>query len=30
VEETPDGSSLVMMRDPWGVALQFCQRSRPF
>ena len=30
VEETPDGSSLVMMRDPWGVALQFCQRSKPF
>ena len=30
IEETPDGSSLVMMRDPWGVALQFCQRSKPF
>jgi glyoxylase I family protein len=30
VEETPDGSILVMMRDPWGVPLQFCQRSKPF
>jgi glyoxylase I family protein len=30
VEETPDGSILIMMRDPWGVPLQFCQRSKPF
>jgi glyoxylase I family protein len=30
VEDTPDGSSLVMMRDPWGVSLQFCQRTTPF
>jgi glyoxylase I family protein len=30
IEETPDGSCLIMMRDPWGVALQFCQRSKPF
>ncbi|MGH7997230.1 MAG: VOC family protein [Opitutaceae bacterium] len=30
-EETlPDGSLLVMMRDPWGVPLQLCQRTRPF
>jgi glyoxylase I family protein len=30
-EETlPDGSLLVMMRDPWGVPLQFCQRAKPF
>jgi glyoxylase I family protein len=29
-ETTPDGSLLVMMRDPWGVPLQFCQRSNPF
>ena len=30
-EETlPDGSVLVMMRDPWGVPLQFCQRAKPF
>jgi len=25
-----DGSRLVMMRDPWGVPLQFCQRTKPF
>jgi catechol 2,3-dioxygenase-like lactoylglutathione lyase family enzyme len=30
-EETlPDGTCLVMMRDPWGVPLQFCQRTNPF
>ena len=26
----PDGSILIMMRDPWGVPLQFCQRAKPF
>ena len=26
----PDGSRLLMMRDPWGLALQFCQRAKPF
>lgn len=26
----PDGSLLVMLRDPWGVALQLCQRAHPF
>ena len=26
----PDGSVLVMMRDPWGVPLQLCQRTNPF
>ena len=26
----PDGSILVMMRDPWGVPLQLCQRAKPF
>ncbi len=26
--QKPDGSTLVMMRDPWGFALQICQRSR--
>jgi catechol 2,3-dioxygenase-like lactoylglutathione lyase family enzyme len=26
----PDGSNLVMLRDPWGVALQLCQRAKPF
>lgn len=31
LEETPpDGSSLLMMRDPWGIALQFCLRTTPF
>ncbi|HQE94236.1 MAG TPA: VOC family protein [Anaerolineae bacterium] len=24
-----DGSQLVMLRDPWGVALQLCQRAVP-
>jgi glyoxylase I family protein len=26
----PDGSHFVMVRDPWGLALQFCQRANPF
>jgi catechol 2,3-dioxygenase-like lactoylglutathione lyase family enzyme len=26
---TGDGSHLVMMRDPWGLALQFCRRGVP-
>ena len=26
----PDGSRLLMMKDPWGVPLQFCQRAKPF
>jgi glyoxylase I family protein len=25
----PDGSRLVMLRDPWGLALQLCARSVP-
>lgn len=25
-----DGSRLVMLRDPWGVPLQLCQRAQPF
>ena len=29
-DKLPDGSSLVMMQDPWGVALQFCLRVKPF
>jgi catechol 2,3-dioxygenase-like lactoylglutathione lyase family enzyme len=29
-ENLPDGSRLTMMRDPWGVALQLCQRAKPF
>jgi hypothetical protein len=24
-----DGSRLVMMRDPWGLAIQLCKRSQP-
>ncbi len=31
VEETlPDGTLLIMMRDPWGVPVQLCQRAKPF
>lgn len=31
VEEThlPDGSHLVMLRDPWGLAVQLCKRASP-
>lgn len=29
-EPQPDGSLLTMMRDPWGVPLQLCQRSKPY
>lgn len=31
VEEVrlPDGSILIMMRDPWGLPLQLCQRATP-
>ena len=25
----PDGSMLIMLRDPWGVPLQLCQRTHP-
>jgi glyoxylase I family protein len=25
-----DGGRLIMMRDPWGVPLQLCQRVHPF
>lgn len=25
----PDGSLLVMLRDPWGLALQLCRRAKP-
>jgi catechol 2,3-dioxygenase-like lactoylglutathione lyase family enzyme len=25
----PDGSRLVMLRDPWGFALQLCKRANP-
>jgi catechol 2,3-dioxygenase-like lactoylglutathione lyase family enzyme len=29
-ENLPDGSRLIMMRDPWGVPLQLCKRIKPF
>lgn len=29
-EPQPDGSLLIMLRDPWNVALQLCQRTKPF
>lgn len=25
----PDGSLLIMMRDPWGLAIQLCKRGEP-
>ena len=25
----PDGSQLVMLRDPWGLAVQLCHRAQP-
>ena len=25
----PDGSLLIMMRDPWGLAIQLCKRGKP-
>lgn len=28
-EQLPDGTRLVMLRDPWGVALQLAQRGTP-
>ncbi len=29
-EPQADGSLLIMMRDPWGVPVQLCQRRQPF
>jgi len=29
-ESQADGSMLIMMRDPWGVPIQLCQRAQPF
>ena len=29
-EVLPDGTRLVMLRDPWGVPVQLCQRAQPF
>ncbi|MEX0927884.1 MAG: VOC family protein [Balneolales bacterium] len=28
-DQLEDGSRLVMLRDPWGLALQLCKRSTP-
>jgi catechol 2,3-dioxygenase-like lactoylglutathione lyase family enzyme len=28
-ETLDDGSRLVMLRDPWGLAIQFCKRAVP-
>lgn len=27
--KTPAGDELVMLRDPWGVAIQMCKREKP-
>ena len=29
-EPQPDGTLLIMLRDPWKVPLQLCQRTKPF
>ncbi len=29
-EPQPDGTQLIMLRDPWNVPLQLCQRAKPF
>ncbi|HZP61370.1 MAG TPA: VOC family protein [Opitutaceae bacterium] len=28
-DNSPDGTRLIMMRDPWGVPLQLCHRAKP-
>jgi catechol 2,3-dioxygenase-like lactoylglutathione lyase family enzyme len=28
-EVLPDGSHLIMLRDPWGISLQLCKRAKP-
>jgi glyoxylase I family protein len=30
VDKLPDGSMLVMVRDPWGIPLQLVKRAKPF
>ena len=27
--KTPDGGHLIMLRDPWSLALQLCKRAAP-
>jgi catechol 2,3-dioxygenase-like lactoylglutathione lyase family enzyme len=29
-DKNADGSRLIFVRDPWGVAVQLCQRAKPF
>ena len=29
LEQTPLGDTLAMLRDPWGLAIQLCQRAEP-
>ncbi len=29
IETTPNGDRLAMMRDPWGFAIQLCNRAEP-
>lgn len=29
IDDLPDGSRLIMMRDPWGVCVQLCRRTNP-
>ncbi len=29
VRVTPAGDHMAMLRDPWGLALQLCQRAEP-
>jgi glyoxylase I family protein len=29
VEETPSGDRIAMLRDPWGLAIQFVRRAEP-
>jgi catechol 2,3-dioxygenase-like lactoylglutathione lyase family enzyme len=28
--DRPDGTLLIMMRDPWGLPIQLCRRATPF
>lgn len=28
IDDLPDGSRLIMMRDPWGVCIQLCRRAK--
>ena len=28
-QQLDDGSHLVMLRDPWGLAIQLCKRGKP-